>query len=344
MDACCGGLEVREERMTRDEYGALLFTAIQRIRELGWHWFDYHFSNGPTRFADSIITACGLIDDRAPGIGTELLVELTSIGGRERDEAQYEQLLQKMAEILVIHRIVNCPWPEGTCFQHEPAAIPGGPRPELLVTYPGGRLVVEVKTPSLLGHIRARGANNTQVPYRGGVDLKVARNLVEGPVTLPRDNPVRDFLRDGERKFEGFRADGTASLLVIVWDDFIYEPISVLVNPGSGLLTDQSYSKLPDGTPETFPNVDAVIALRHLQYFILGSRENNLGDRASAMDFGDDGALPNVLFPSHGGRNLPDFLIRGMRAVSHDNEGLRIFADYRPQDMVMWFPMRDHPE
>lgn len=330
--------------MTSEEYGALLATAWSRLRETEWHWFGYHFFNGPRPFADSIVGACGSIDDRAPGIGMKLLRELCSIGGRERDEGQYEQLLQKLAEILVIERVVQCPWPEGTTFEHEPAAVAGGPRPELLVLHPEGRLVVEVKTPSLLNHIRERGANPIQLPYREGARLDVARELARGQITLPRDNPVRDFLRDAERKFAGFRDGTTETLLAIVWDDAIYEPISVLVNPGSGLLTDRSYSRRSDGTPETFPSVDAVVAIRHLDYFIRGSREEPLMDRRSAMDFGDDRALPNVLFPAHGGHALPGHVVEGLRSVPHDDPGLRMFAEYNPQDMVMWLGAGRPPE
>lgn len=330
--------------MTAEEYGVLLAKAWSRLTETGWHWFKYHFFNGPRPFADSILQACGSIDDRAAGIGTSLLDELCSIGGREEDETQYEQLLQKLAEILIIERIVQCPWPEGATFEHEPAAVPGGPRPELLVRYSDQSLVIEVKTPSLLNHIRARATNPIQLAYRSGIQLEVARDLARGSITLPRDNPVRDFLRDAERKFVGFRDSTTTTLLVIVWDDFIYEPISVLVNPGSGLLTDRTYSQLPDGSPEAFPNVDAVIAVRHLDYFIQGSREAHLPDRQSAMDFGSDQALPNVLFQAHGGRALPADVIHRLRAVPHEHPGLRAFADYNPQDMVMWFNTRTPPE
>jgi hypothetical protein len=239
---------------------------------------------------------------------------MTSIGGRERDEAQYEQLLQKLGEMLVIRQLVSCPWPAGTTFQHEPAATPGGPRPELLVTYPQGSLIVEVKTPALLGHIRNRASNDTQLAYRGGVSLELAKGLAQGSVTLPRDNPVLDFLKDGERKFAAFRSDPrTVSLLVIIWDDFIYEPISTFVNPGSGLLTDRSYARSGDGTAQTYPTVDAIVVLRHLNYFIFGSREEALGDRISAMDFGGENALPNVLFTSSGGRPIPQFTRIGLQ-------------------------------
>lgn len=156
-------------RMTPDELGELMIVAWKGLRGISWHWFGYHFATGPRPFAISIMEACASIDRAATGMGTGLLRELLAIGGREGHRPHYEQLMQKLGEILVIERIVTAGWPEGTTFEHEPAAIPGGPRPELLVTHPGGRLVVEVKTPSLLAHIRQRGQNGTQLAYRGGL-------------------------------------------------------------------------------------------------------------------------------------------------------------------------------
>lgn len=323
--------------MTPEEFGSLYLKAIDGLAATGWHWFGYHFHCGPTAFAMSIMESCASINRRAANIGSDLLGELVGIGGREKDEAQYEQLLQKLAEILVIERVVNCPWPEATAFDHEPAANPGGPRPELLVTTPKYRLVVEVKTPGLLRHIRARQANDVQLAYRGGIPLNEAQKLARGAVTLPRDNPVLDFLRDGERKFAGFRKKpDTTSLLVIVWDDYIFEPISVLVNEGSGLLTHNSYSRATNGAAEIFPNVDAIVALRHLNYFIAGSREEHLMDRQNGLDFGDSNALPNVLFTLPGARQMPDFVLDALRAYPHDDPGLRMFAEYNPQDIVFW--------
>ena len=331
---------------THPEVSARLWeVALEGLARVGWHWFAYHFHHhGPHPMAVSILSACTRIDaqapgvDGGPGIGTKLLQELVSIGGQERHEPHYEMLLQKLSEILVIKRVVGADWPEGTTFQHEPAAFKDGPRPELLVVTPTGQLVVEVKTPSLLNHIRQRGSNDIQLPYRNGIPREAAQEIAgDGGLTLPRDYPVRDFLADADRKFRGFRADGaTVSLLVLVWDDFLYEPISSLVNAGSGLLTPNSFERAPDGTPRLFPDIDAVVALRHLHFFIMASRDRPLVERRHAMDFGAERALPNVLFSGTGGRPVPDPLIQRLRAVPHDHPGLAGVAEYHPQDLIFW--------
>jgi hypothetical protein len=198
-------------------------------------------------------------------------------------------------------------------------------------------LVVEVKTPALLEHDRRRASNGAQLAYRDGVPLELAKKLSEGAVTLPRDNPVLDFLKDGERKFAAFRANpDTTSLLVIVWDDYIYEPISALVNPRSGLLTAESFAREADGTVRTYPNIDGIVVLRHINYLVRGSREEPLGDRVSAFDFGGNTALPNVHFATSCGRSIPQFVLDALRARAHDDPELLRFAEYNVQDIVFW--------
>ncbi|ARS69716.1 hypothetical protein C7U62_03530 [Mesorhizobium loti] len=59
-------------------------------------------------------------------------------------------------------------------------------------------------------------------------------------------------------------------------------------------------------------------------------------DRLTAVDFGDGCALPNVLFDVEGARPIPTFVLDALRAFRHDDPGLRMFAEYNPQDMVFW--------
>ncbi|WP_417272084.1 hypothetical protein [Celeribacter halophilus] len=307
------------------------------LQEVGWHWFRYHFMTGPTPFAMSIFHTCASLDESTDGIGRQLLADLLRIGGRERDEDQYEQLLQKLAEILVLERIVSSDWPEGTTFEYEPEAVRGGPRPELLVTSGNMRLVIEVKAPSLLRHIRNRASNATQLAYRDAVLRTTVEQISEDKgITLPRDNPVLDFLKSANRKFEGFRNGTTASLLVIVWDDYIYEPISVLMNERSGLLTPQSFQRDAEtGAALTFPNVDAIVVLRHLNYFIAASREEPLGDRLNGMDFGSDRAMPNVAFGVSNIEAVPQHVYDRLRALPYGHDAL-MGAEYHVADMVFW--------
>jgi hypothetical protein len=66
---------------------------------------------------------------------------------------------------------------------------------------------------------------------------------------------VKDFLVSAEAKFtifEGHRPN-SLRLLFIIWDDFCNEPISALLSPVSGLLTEQSFHRGADGAPARTP-------------------------------------------------------------------------------------------
>lgn len=323
--------------MNVEEIDRLYELACQRINKTGWHWFHYHFNFPIKPFAFSIIKSCRCIDEAAEGVGTLLLKELSSIGGREKYEDHFEQLLQKLSEILVLERLVSINYDERVSFEYEPSAFKGGPRPDFVVNFSNKRLVVEVKTPAQLKHNRKRAVNSVQLPCRSGVSLEQVKEVSDdGNVTLPRDNTILDFLLDAERKFESFKNnEKTTTLLVIVWDDYIYEPISALLNPYTGLLTNQSYKKDERGKPFKFLNIDGVIVLRHLNYFISASREEALVDRLTALDFGDNNALPNVLFLGHGGSEIPYLITEGFRAF-YQEDIKNIGAEYKVHEVVHW--------
>ena len=167
------------------------------------------------------------------GLGRQLIRDLGAIGGIDRHEPHYDQLMQKLAEILVLRQLLALSWPGGTTFEHEPALTRHGKRPELKVVTPEHVYLFEVKTPSLTAHARNRAKNDLQAPARMFERDILDRLAGEGGLTLPRDNPVKDFLIDAELKFAPFKAATRAtSLLVIVWDDHIYEPITVLATLG----------------------------------------------------------------------------------------------------------------
>ena len=158
------------------------------------------------------------------------------------------------------------------------------------------------------------------------------------PVTLPRDNPVKDFLASANEKFAGFKERNAnfIGILAIVWDDYIYEPVTSLLHDRCGLLTEQSFAKDETGQPLRYPNLDYVVVVRHLSYLMVDAAERALPDREDGFDFGAAGALPNVAIRLEHARELPAFVMEGFRAVAWDDERLQGVADYRPQDIVFW--------
>lgn len=322
-------------------FARLGLEVAQKISSGPWHWFAYHFRQGPGHpFTSSIIEACADCERAVPNLGRQLLFDLAAISGKEKDLLHWDMLNQKLAEILALRQLFSLPWPSADVrFSHEPAENKKGKRPELVVEVDGTSYVFEVKAPAILGHSIERGSNATQVPGRVFGREMLDAIAKQGPLTLPRDNPVKDFLLSADAKFAPFktRDSNCRTILIIVWDDHIYEPITSLTSVAAqGLLTSNSFAKAEDGNILAFPNVDAVILLRHLLYFIRAAREEPLVEREHAMDFGDDWALPNVLIPVPGAPQIPEFIATGLRAVKHDDPALLSAAEYNPPDIIFW--------
>lgn len=328
------------EELDVETRGRLLKQALIAIGAAqGWHWFTYHFSMLPPHpLVRSIVDACAECERKLPGLGSRFIEELAKISGKEKHEPHFDQLLQKLAEVLVLRQLLSLNWPVGTQFQHEPAVSANGKRPELRVLTPKSNFLFEVKTPSLLEHIRARRMNAVQVAGRVLPLDPLKKFAGDGGLTLPRDNPVKDFLQDADAKFAQFKAvQPETSILIIVWDDFIYEPITVLRHEHCGLLTPNSYLKDQAGAAVGFPHVDAVVLVRHLTYLYRATRDEALEERAHAMDFGNDRALPNVIISTKDPELIPDFVRDGLRALPLDHPLIQRAADYRPKDVVFWF-------
>ncbi|WP_451971262.1 hypothetical protein [Azospirillum endophyticum] len=306
-----------------------------------WHHFKYHFSRlPPTHFGTSLLDACLTLERIAPDAPRRFISELAQIGGREKNQDDYNQILQKLAEILVAQQVASMPWPKGTRFKIEEEAL-GSPKCVDLVatTSAGSKIGFEVKAPATTEHATRRAERPVQIPMRSADGFVEHVREVFGEATLPRDNTVRDFLRSANKKFKYFKkADPSfLGILVIVWDDFIYECLNPLTNPESGLLTPKSYSRI-DGLPERFEYVDAVIVLRHLAYFADAAVEGHLGDRRDhAFHVGGPGSLPNVIIPVAEALNVPNFVVDGFNARPIDDPFIQHAAEYQNQDFIMWF-------
>lgn len=165
-------------------------------------------------------------------------------------------------------------------------------------------------------------------------------------LTLPRDNPVKDFLVSADGKFAAFHADDSDfyGVLAIVWDDFIYEPITALLHPSSGLLTENSFARDAHGDPMRFPNVDAILLISHLQWLKRALGEGHpdvafaMSDQAFRWDF--DATRPVAIVDTPDGRPIPEEIrkLLGVRPLDAIHG-----AEYRPSDMVHWINL-DEPE
>lgn len=326
--------------MTADELFARLLEATSRQ----WHWWHFHFQTQmrgtPVPFVEALTGALLEVDAVMPGYAARTADVIGGISGRAWHRPDYEQLLQRLAEIHVALHLVRLGWPPGTTVADEPVAPGSARNPEMVVTTPEFRLGVEVKSPSLLRHQAQRNSRPVQSTTRV-LPLEQLSAIAGGPdrLTRPRDNPVKDFLASADEKFAAFRAndDDFYGILTIVWDDFVFEPISALLHQQSGLLTEGSFARDSDGRVVRYSNVDAVLLVSHLQYL-----EQTLAEDGARRPFGvaedvfrwdRDPARPVAIVPVPGGRALPEgtedlLQVRPLDAIPG--------AEYDATDLVMW--------
>ncbi len=307
-----------------------------------WHWFRYYFErslNGlPHPLAESIILACLECESKSKGFAGTVIERLAAVGGRDRHLPDWEQLLQQLAELHVVHRVLMWNWTVGTTFAVEPHGERTKKNPEVVVSLPNLRIGFEVKTPSLLTHVENRSKNPTQIASRfAPKEVIDAIAKPESGITMPRDNPIKDYLVSAEAKFEPFRRidSNFFGILVIVWDDFIYEPISALLQPDSGLFTKNSFFRSRDGNEVIFPSIAGVVVISHLHQLVRACRDEPLLDGCrSPLDYGREGQFPwKAYVQNPWGPEIPKEAIEALDArLPIDDMG----AKYRPQEFIMW--------
>lgn len=316
-----------------------IYEQIQSGRIMAsWHWLQYNFSpgtDGARYFAPLTVNALAAVDDVMPGFAAQMVDRLEGMGGRERDQGHYEQIVQWLAELLVVHHLVTSEWPTGTSFFREPTIGASKKNPEVVIAVPFmGSLGVEVKCPDLSAHRSARSQSRWQLTARTNIDPM----YLEGGVVLPKDNPVKDFLVSASEKFKGFHSADPefSSVLVIVWDDFINEPLSALKSPSSGLLTPNSFHRDDDDVPVTYPYVDAILIIRHQHQFRRGmANRPPVDERMHFLDYGLPGAFPpQALIDNPTGRPLDELWRRVLGGCPL--EDLVGMAEYSPSEIVMW--------
>jgi hypothetical protein len=317
---------------------ALVAQACLSLMSCKWHWFQHHFSRLPLHpFAYQMIEAILDCDEHIDDFGVEFLKSIISICDKEKDRDHYDQLMQRVAELLVIRQslLIECAEPH---YFIEPTAGESKKRPDLVIRGDAQTIVIEIKAPSGLKLKPLRKPDSIQLLTRLSGDPKQLEESFGTTIVLPRDNAVKDFLISADEKFASFKSEADCfTLLVIVWDDFIQEVITAIAHEQSGLLTSNSFARNQDGSPREYPNIDAVIVVRHLMYLTSGAGDGDLLDRKHAFDFGDETALPNVLFSNPiSNKAVPESIRKAFRAYPHNDKRILALAEYNAQEMIFW--------
>ncbi len=197
--------------------------------------------------------------------------------------------------------------------------------------------MVEVKSPRFSEFQTKRIESGVQLPARINKEFKkMGKKLCGQLPSLPRDNVVKDFLISANEKFEYFKKEDSnvLTVLVIVWDDFIYEPITSLVNEFTGLLTPNSYYK-NNGIIEKFHNIDNIIILRNMTQIANATKDIQVSDGLEhPLDYGKKGqTLSKALLTVN--KNSTSSILEEIFQCEQ-LEKLQKFADYRPQEFIIW--------
>lgn len=300
-------------------------------------WFASEAANGRIRdFLAALISALTMIDAVTPGYAKEMIGRIASIKGL--GVKPYEAIVQILGEIYVTTGALDAADRDTQreyLFAHEPR-VKKGKNPEFEVRADGIWFAVEVKTPELAEFSTLRQRNRFQLTTR-------LPRASEGPLasaTLPRDNPVKDYLMSANAKFEAYQQIRPEAfcILTIVWDDFCNEPIAALTNPMAGLFTDQSFCRDAMGAPRRFPFVDGVVVCRHRHQIDRALRDEPLADGVtSPFSYQTGNRFPFKAFVQNPhGRRVPDELVSTLNAEHYSD---LLGAEYNPTDLVMWLPL-----
>ncbi len=283
-------------------------------------------------FHEGLITALAAIDLACSGYAKEQIKRIAAIPLPIDDKAR-EALYQIVAEIyctlgaVQVADVVD----SRPILAHEPGT--GGKNPEFESKHKGIWYAVEVKSPSLIAFRSTRTSNDIQLTTR------LPNGLFEDKSkTLPRDNPVKDFLISAEAKFLEYseqRSDAVR-ILTIVWDDYCHEAIAALMSPVSGLLTENSFLRSTSGGAAKFPTIDGIVVCRYQHWISMAFSNVPLLDPAfgplSFMKYHVDDP-PKAFIQNPDGRKVPPEIVQALNARPvAECKG----AEYSPIEMIFW--------
>lgn len=309
-----------------------------------WHWFGYNFGfgkiDGYTRFGKAFVDALSIIDTKIEGYSRRTIKKIESYSGRDRDENHYQQLLQICGEIYILKQAVLhfSKFPD-TLFRDEPKSLYSKKNPEFSFEFENITYGIEVKLPSLNEHMMKRTANPIQITGRcEGVLGSYEKNVGINNITLPVDNKIKSFLTSANEKFEGFKvgSENFVSILFILWDDFMYEPISALITKPHGLFLEDTFA-VENGSPMRYENVDYVFIDRPLSNF----REDTacrclLDNKQNCFDYGKHDEFPFKVYfrnPYSKGETISSQIKECFQLKEYSTS---LGAEYCPTDFVFW--------
>lgn len=314
----------RRENQNKHLFQYIMY-AYPFIYEGKTHWFLSH-----------LFETLAYIDKFVEGYSKITIDKIASI-----DKKNPEQIFQILGEVLVLFNLLKLDETDKNSVELEPVPYKGAKNPEFRLKIGNEWFAIEVKTPDLssFNDIRHNGVQITSRLKKE--EIKVLKENRE--IVFSKDLKIQDYLKSAEEKFfvhrgeEKYKNDKT--ILVIVWDDFINECISTLVNPHSGLLTNESFYK-----GSKFENVDSVITFRHLHHlkhlFYFGELLiYSPKDKPSknVFDLDEYSLTTGVYFKNPNAYKEVQFdFFKIAYPISENENSINFVAEYQPTDIIDW--------
>ena len=301
---------------------------VQGDHYLKYFFADPHFPFHPLLF--SMCTSIGNVNDSYPGYAEEMIRRMVALQGK--GELVLENIISVFSEILIANYAVEvADMVSGKkYFINEPGSKEGKKNPEFRSRFNGVYYCVEVKKPNLITHMKNR-IKPLHLPARSALPITDKENT-----TFPRDNPLKDFLNSAQSKFEAYITEypDDYRLLFIMWDNHMYEPISSLLHPFQGLLTEGSFNRDIKNEAISYPLIDGIVIVSHLHNFNNALLEKPLNvEIGHAFQYKKTHPL-HAFIQNPSGRKVPREIIEIFDCMTEDH--FHLFSDYSITDFVNW--------
>ena len=255
-------------------------------------------------------------------------ITIDNISTYPKNEPQ--QFFQRVAEVYVLFNLLNLDGIDKKSIILEPRPKGQGKNPEYRMKIKGKWYAFEVKTPDYRTFENRQ--NGVQVTTRLSENeigiIKRYKNL-----SFTKDNKVKYFIENAEEKFSEYNTDPNykqdIKILVIVWDDFINEVVSALINPHAGILTDNSFAM-----NLSFDSIDGILISRFLtplkRIFYFGEVYKEKSGLIHNV-FKNEYNIPGLSFRLSD--NFNPFVFSEHYIPYSDQIGV---AEYNPTDFIDW--------
>lgn len=286
-------------------------------------------------FLEAFSEALANIDEAERGGAARIVARAALLRGLE--QGTYDRLLQLACEVYVSSAIAKAA-EAGTkgCgkFELEPGRQSNQKNPEVLARVSGKDCAVEVKAPSLRSYRLGLREFQALLPRRASTK-KLLKTYSATPAPAKR---IARALESANQKFSALKRDvpKAITLLYLIWDDYIQEPVSVLWGVG-GILNREAGGGWP--SVGELSSIDGVVLDRHQRVLIEALAFNPRCPRFCPREgfpfeyyFAEH--PPKAIIQNPFGNPVPREIVEALDLTPI--EGLQFVAEYRPAGIIHW--------